>query len=144
MLGVLVMQQAVVLAAGLVLGVRVAHPALLILTLMAWTLVLLGLGATLGAFANSHSALSAGYDIGGLVLSALGGALVPIAAMPGWLAAVAPVSPGYWAVSGLHAALDGNVSRALAAAAVLVAFAVAAGLVAAWRIRRGWGRSTKL
>ena len=140
----LLAQQVVILVAGLALGVRIANPALLAVALLAWTLVLLAIGAGLGAFAGSYGALSASHDIGGLVLSSLGGALVPIAAMPDWLRAIAPVSPGYWAVSGLRAALTGNVATALGASAVLVGFALVAGAVAAWRINRGWGRTAKL
>jgi ABC-2 type transport system permease protein len=143
-LGALLAQQLVVLAAGMALGMRVDNPGLLALVLLAWTLVLLAIGTALGVFASSYGALSAGYDVGGLVLSSLGGALVPISTMPGPIAAIAPVSPGYWAVSGLRAATEGSVSTALTASAVLVGFAVLASLIAAWRIGRGWGRSAKL
>lgn len=134
-LGALLAQQFVIVGFGVILlHMRVAAPALLLLAMLAWTLVLLGIGSALGVLANSFSALSAGYDIGGLLLSSLGGALVPISAMPGWIAAIAPVSPGYWAVSALRAAADGNASSTLTACAVLTGFAVAAGLVAAWRV----------
>ncbi|KAA9158585.1 ABC transporter permease [Amycolatopsis acidicola] len=144
-LGALLAQQAVVLVFGvLVLGMRVASPALLVISLLAWTLLLLALGATLGVFAGSYGALSASYDVGGLVLSSLGGALVPISAMPGWLATIAPVSPGYWAVTALRGATTGDAAAAWRGSAVLLAFAAAAALLAGWRISRGWGRSAKL
>jgi ABC-2 type transport system permease protein len=96
-------------------------------------------GTACGGAVNLHR-----YDIGGLLLSSLGGALVPVAAMPGWIAAIAPISPGYWAVSALRAAVDGHASQAPAGSAVLTGFAIAAALVTAWRVNRGWGRSAKL
>jgi ABC-2 type transport system permease protein len=64
--------------------------------------------------------------------------------MPVWVRHIAPVSPGYWAVSALQAALRGDDGRALGASAVLLAFAVGAGAVAAVRASRSWGRSAQL
>lgn len=114
------------------------------LALLAWTLTLLGLGAMLGVLARSLAELSAAYDIGAMILSSLGGALVPLAALPGWVRHVAPASPGYWAVSALDAAFRGDTGRTLAASGVLAVFAVAAGLVTVLRANRGWGRSARL
>ncbi len=144
-LGALLAQQALIIAFGvLVLGLTVAALPLLMLALLAWTLTLLGLGAMLGVLARSLAELSAAYDIGAMLLSSLGGALVPLAVLPGWVRHVAPVSPGYWAVSALDAAFRGDAGRTLAASAVLAAFAVAAGLVTTLRASRGWGRSARL
>ncbi|GAA4607272.1 hypothetical protein GCM10023195_27440 [Actinoallomurus liliacearum] len=79
--------------------------------------------------------LSAAYDIGGMLLSSLGGALVPLGALPHWVAGVAPISPGYWAVRGLHAALTGDAHTAAAACAVLLGVALTCGTVASIRLR---------
>ena len=81
---------------------------LLAVVMVAWSLTLIGMGAALGLLARSLSALSACYDIGGMLLSSLGGALVPLTAMPSWIRHIAPASPGYWAVSALEAALRGE------------------------------------
>lgn len=141
----LLAQQALVIGFGvLVLGMHVAGPALLALTLLAWTLTLLGMGAAIGVLARSLSELSVIYDVGGMILSSLGGALVPLAAMPGWVRHVAPVSPGYWAVSALHSAMAGDAAGTLRACAVLGAVAVACGTLAAARIGRGVARSATL
>jgi ABC-2 type transport system permease protein len=94
--------------------------------------------------ARSLSELSAAYDIGAMIGSSLGGALVPLTAMPHWVRVIAPASPGYWAVTALRAALHDNVSRTLLACAVLAGFAGAAGLVAMSRVSRGGGRSARL
>ena len=93
---------------------------------------------------RSQSELNMAYDIGGVVLTALGGALVPLSVLPGWAAAAAPASPGYWAMSALHGALTGQAGATLRAAAVLFGIGVVAAALAAWRIGRGWGRSKLL
>jgi ABC-2 type transport system permease protein len=75
-----------------------------------------------------------------MLLSSLGGALVPLASMPAWVRAVAPASPGYWGVSALRSALHGSAADTLRACALLAAF----GALAAYRAGRGGGRSAKL
>lgn len=141
----LILQQALVIGfAVAVLGLTVTGLPALAVAVLAWTLALVGIGAAVGLLARSLTALSACFDIGAMILSSLGGALVPLAALPAWIRHIAPVSPGYWAVSALQAALRGDTSRALLASAVLLAFAACTGMVAAIRVRRGWGRSASL
>lgn len=138
-------QQAVVLTFGvLVLRMPVPDPPLLALALLSWTAALLGMGAALGAMARSFGELSAGYDIGGMLLSSLGGALVPLASMPHWVRAVAPLSPGYWGISALRSALHGAPGQTLRACALLAAFALGFGALAAVRAGRGPSRSARL
>jgi ABC-2 type transport system permease protein len=144
-LALLIVQQAVVLGFGrLVFGLRVPDPALLAVAVGAWAFALLGLGATLGAVARSQSELNVSYDIGGILLSAMGGALVPLTELPGWAHAIAPFSPGYWAMTALRSALLGQTGGTLRAAAVLIAITVAAGALAIWRVSRGWNRSSRM
>jgi ABC-2 type transport system permease protein len=81
------------------------------------------------------------YDIGGVVLSALGGALIRLSVLAGWARTAAPLSPGYWAMPGLRSALQGQAGTTLRAAAVLLAVAAALGT---WRMTRGWARSRSL
>lgn len=141
----LLAQQALVIGFGVaVLGLGVPSPVLLALAVAAWTLALLGMGAAIGVLARSLSELSVIYDIGGLILSSLGGALVPLSVMPGWVRHVAPASPGYWAVSVLHAALRANGAGTIRASAVLLGFALAFGAVAAVRAGRGSVRSARM
>lgn len=141
-LAVLLAQQATVLCFGVVaLGMQVANARLALVAVICWGLALLGLGATFGALLRSQSELNVAYDIGGLLLSALGGALVPLSSLPGWARAIAPGSPGYWAMSALRSAVTGETGGALRACAVLLAMALTFGAVACWRISRGWSRS---
>jgi ABC-2 type transport system permease protein len=117
---------------------------LLALAVLAWTLALLGMGASIGVLARSFSEMSVIYDVGGMILSSLGGALVPLSAMPGWVRHLAPASPGYWAVSALKGALAGHTLGTLRACAVLAGFALAFALLAAVRASRGAARSTRM
>jgi ABC-2 type transport system permease protein len=139
---VLVAQQVLVLGFGSVIfGLKVADIGLLSIVVAVWVFTLLCLGAALGAFARSHSELAVFYDLGGITLTVLGGALLPISMMPGWVRAIAPVSPGYWAMSALRAALAGEVGHMFQAILVLLALAGVAGFLACRRITQGWGRS---
>jgi ABC-2 type transport system permease protein len=127
--GMLAAQQAEVLLFGVVVfGLR----------------ALLGIGTALGATLRSQSELNMAYDIGGVVLSALGGALIPLSVLPGWARAAAPASPGYWAMSALRSALQGQAGATLRAAAVLLAVAAVTAALGTWRMTRGWSRSRSL
>jgi ABC-2 type transport system permease protein len=142
---VLLMQQVLILGFGTILfHLRVADLTLLGVTVFVWVITLLCLGTALGAIARSHSELAVFYDIGGLAVTVLGGALVPLTLMPHWARALAPLSPGYWAMSAFRAALADDVVPLIRAVAVLLVLAACAGAVAGWRIRRGWGRSQHL
>jgi ABC-2 type transport system permease protein len=139
---VLAVQQAVVLGFGVVvLGMPVASPGLLVAGCAAWALALLGMGAAAGLLAGSYGQLSAMLDIGAFCLTTLGGALVPESTLPGWVRAVSPLSPGYWAADVLRHAAAGDAPRTVADIGVLLLVAAAGAAVAAWRINRGWGRA---
>jgi len=142
-LGVLTAQQVVVLGFGVVVfGMPVAAPGLLAAVCAAWGLALLGMGAAVGLLVRSYGQLSATFDIGALFLTTLGGALVPLSTLPGWVRAVSPLSPGYWAADALRHAAVGDAGRTFTGIAVLLGVAAGAGTVAAWRVSRGWGRAT--
>ncbi|GHJ48673.1 hypothetical protein Cs7R123_60150 [Catellatospora sp. TT07R-123] len=143
--GVLLAQQAVVFGYGVVvMGMRVARPDLLALAALAWAATLLALGALAAVLVRSHSELGAVNDLGALVLTTLGGAMVPLSLLPAWARTIAPASPGYWAMRAMHGAVDGDPRTTLTSAAVLVTIALAATALATWRMSRGWGRSRLL
>ncbi|MFD7819148.1 ABC transporter permease [Streptomyces sp. NPDC059785] len=138
----LLAQQLLITGFGVyVFGLRVPHPFLLLIVLLSWSCTLLGLGALLGVLVRSMGGLSAAFDIGGMLLSSVGGALVPLGSLPPWVAAVAPASPGYWAVHGLHAALTGDAPTATTACGILVTVSLLCGTLAALRLQ---GRSNRL
>ncbi|MBF9132814.1 ABC transporter permease [Plantactinospora sp. S1510] len=139
---ILVLQQVLILAFGaLLFGLPVRDILLLAAAVGLWVVTLLCIGTALGTLARSHSELAVLYDIGGLALTVLGGALVPLSLMPDWARMAAPLSPGYWAMSAFRYALEGDVTAMMRANGVLLSLAVVFGAVASWRIRRGWGRS---
>jgi ABC-2 type transport system permease protein len=127
----LLAQQLLIVGFGVcVFGLSVPHPLLLLGVLFSWSCTLLGLGTLLGVLARSMGELSAAFDIGGMLLSSVGGALVPLSVLPAWVADVAPASPGYWAARGLHAALDGDAHTAAAACGTLLGVALICGTLA--------------
>lgn len=137
----LVAQQVVVVSVGVFgLGLHIGNTGLLAATVIGWVVTLLCLGMALGTYARNLGELSAIQDVGGLALTGLGGALVPLAVLPAWVHGVAVFSPGYWGVQSMRWALDGNAGGVLVAEVVLAGFAAGATGAAAWRIRRGWQR----
>jgi ABC-2 type transport system permease protein len=142
---ILVVQQVLILGLGVVVfSLPVGDLPLLALAVTTWVVTLLCIGTALGTLARSHSELAVFYDIGGLALTVLGGALVPLSLMPGWARTLAPISPGYWAMSSFRTALDGDMAGMMRANMVLIALGVVSAVVAGWRIRKGWGRSRLL
>src|SRR6201996_7252056 len=66
---VLLAQQALITGFAMTcFGLQVTHPLLLLAVLLTWSCTLLCLGALLGVLVRSVGALSASYDIGGLLL----------------------------------------------------------------------------
>lgn len=144
-LALVVAQQAALLGYGVVvLGLRVTDLGLLLAAVLAWAIALLGLGAAIATLARSQGGLSAATNVGGLVCTCLGGALVPLATMPAWARDLAPASPGYWAMRALGGALAGDAGTTLRGAGVLVVVGLVAATVAGAKLARGWGRARLL
>ncbi|MGC5015651.1 ABC transporter permease [Streptosporangium sp. DT93] len=140
--GVMVTQQSILLVYGcLAIGLPVPpNPFLVFGAILIWAFALLAIGAALATLVRSHGELSVITDVGALTLSSLGGALVPLSLMPAWAQAVAPASPGYWALNLMQSAVSGNLAGTLRPAAVLLVIGLLAGTFAARRLARGWGR----
>ena len=81
--------------------------------------------------------LNALATIGAFTLAGLGGALTPIASLPGWARAVAPAMPSYWAMRGFRSViLDGKgIGAVVLPVAVLLAFTAAFTAVTIARFR---------
>lgn len=143
---VLVVQQSILLGYGyLVIGLPTpVSLGWVAFAIGVWSFTLLAIGALLAAVVRSHGELSVMTDVGALTLSSLGGALVPLSIMPGWAQTAAHVSPGYWAMQMMQAALRGDAAGVLGPAGVLAAIGLTAGAFAVRRLTRGWGRSRLL
>jgi ABC-2 type transport system permease protein len=137
-LAMLLLQQAVVIGYGVgVAGLSIAGPFLLLVALLVWSVTLLAAGSLLATLVRSNGQLAMLTSIGAIMLSTLGGALLPLSMMPSIAQHVAHASPGYWAISMLKAAVRGDAAGTLGPAAILAAIAVAAGTTACLRLRRG-------
>lgn len=101
------------------------------------TLAFVSLGLTLAAYLKSTQQLQAVQNVLAFVLAGLGGAFSPLGVLPRWARAVSPVTPTYWAMEGFHNVIlaPGGLITTLRPALVLLAFAGAATLVAARRMR---------
>jgi len=141
----LLTQQVLIVGFGMsVFGLRVPHPFVLLGVLLSWSCTLLAMGALLGVLVRSMGELSAAYDIGGMLLSSVGGALVPLSVLPAWVADVAPASPGYSSAHGLRAALAGDTRAAATACGTLFAVAGVCATLAAVRLQGRNGRMVSL
>jgi ABC-2 type transport system permease protein len=119
-----------VMAFGLRLDSRELAGCFILFLAVSVTTVCFGFAVT--ALTTTVHQLNAVANLGGLVLAALGGALVPVDALPAWAARVAPATPSYWAMRGFRILLEdgGDAVSVLPSAGVLLAFAAGAALVA--------------
>ncbi|QOV34283.1 ABC transporter permease [Streptomyces ferrugineus] len=140
---VLVLQQVILLFFGcLVIGLPVpGSMGYVVIAVAVWGITLLSIGAALATVARSRGDLALVSDVGAMTVSAFGGALVPVSLMPGWAQAIAPFSPGYWAMDMMRTALKGDAGAMLTPVLVCLGIAFAAGALATYRLARGWGRS---
>jgi len=140
---VLVLQQIVLIYYGcLVVGMPAPKSAgLLVLGVAVWGFTLMAMGSALATVVRSRGDLMMASDVGSIAVSALGGALLPVALMPGWARDIAPISPGYWGLRMIQAAVYGQTGQTLRAALICVAIGLVTGAIAAYRLARGWGRS---
>ena len=125
-------QQAVLFGAGAaLLGLRVSG-SLLALAALAVSLVLclVCLGVLFAALIRDEQRLNGATSIGMMLLGGLGGALAPIALMPGWAQAAAPATPTYWAIEGYRDVVLDGAGVLDVATPVLVLLALAAGFAA--------------
>lgn len=95
------------------------------------------LGFMLLAVCRSVLQLNAATNVGAMLLGGLGGAVTPVASLPGWAQAIAPFTPAYWAMRGFTDVIVGgaSVSGVVVPVAVLAGFSVAFVVVAALRFR---------
>jgi ABC-2 type transport system permease protein len=137
LLGVLALHQGIILGfAVVVFGLRPAGPWWAIpLVVVAWSSCVLVLGTAAATLVRTPAQLSAAGDIAAIVTSTLGGALVPLAVLPTWLRALAPMSPGYWAMRCYRGVLDDPAAISMASVAGLASFVVLGLIVSASLVR---------
>lgn len=77
----------------------------LLLMVVAVVAVIMAVSLLLVAFCSSSQQISALTNLISVVGGVIGGAFLPVEALPGWAQFVAPVTPQYWAVDGLTGVL---------------------------------------
>ena len=131
-------QLAVLFGAGfLIFGFRInGSPAALVLLCVALPICPIAFGVALVAVARTLQQVNVVANVGTVVLAGLGGALVPLALLPAWAAAIAPLTPTYWAMRGFRSVVleRGSVGSVLLPIGVLLGFAAASAAVAMWRL----------
>lgn len=130
----LLQQAIVVISAATVFDLPIPRPAMLLGAMVTWGITLLCVGALIGTTMRTPGSVSAVQDVCGLVFTAIGGVLVPLALLPPWVQSIAPLSPGYWGQAILRSALQGDASHTAQSAAVLAVVAGISGGLACWRV----------
>jgi ABC-2 type transport system permease protein len=74
----------------------------LVLVAAALAVCLVSLGLALVAICRTAAQFVSIANLGAIVSAGLGGAVVPHALLPGWVRALSPISPSYWAMAGFH------------------------------------------
>ena len=106
-----------------------------------WGFALLGMGAMLATIVRSRGDLFVACDVGALLISSIGGAILPVDLMPSWAQAVTRFSPGTYGLSMLRSAVQGDFAGTWQPALVGLAIGLVCGTVATFRLAHGWGRS---
>ncbi len=113
----------------------------LALAIVLWGFTLLAVGSAVSTVVRSRSEMGMICDLGAMLISAFGGCMLPVSLMPGWAQHLARLSPGYWALAMLRAALRDDPSAMLRPALVCLVLGLATAVFAVYRLSRGWGRS---
>lgn len=140
MFAVALAQQIVLFGAGaLIFGMdlRVAQLAPLLVVSLALVVAMTNLGVLTAAAAKTEQQLNVLTNLLSIMLAGIGGAMVPPEVLPGWLEAVAPLTPHHWALDGYHAVLlDGRgLGSVIVPSLVLLAVAVVTAGLAVVRFR---------
>ena len=122
----------VFLASAVLFDLRVRGSTVaLVLVCAAFAIAAAATGLAVVAWARTVQEVNTFTHLGALAMAGLGGALTPLDLLPGWVGAVAPCLPSYWAVKGFHAVIVEGAGLADVAGRVgaLLAFALAFGAV---------------
>jgi len=127
----------IVIASALVFGVAWGDPFGAAAVVIAFSLVGAGAAMLIGSVASNPEQAGALGVVGGLVLGALGGAMVPPEVFPDFMKTITRFTPHAWALDGLRALAvdDANLLGVLPQVGVLAAFAVVLLGLATWRLR---------
>ena len=102
-----------------------------------FSLAMLSFGMAITSLSRTSLQLNTYVNLAGIVFAGVGGALVPVTVLPGWVQSVARFTPTYWAMDGfLDVVLDGaGITDALIPTLILLAFTSVFTAVTATRFR---------
>lgn len=136
--GVAMFQALIIVAASAIaFGVAWGDPAGAAAVVIAFSLVGAGAAMLVGAVASNAEQASALGVVGGLVLGAIGGCMVPPEVFPETMRTISRATPHAWALDGLRALAvhDATLAGVLPQVGVLLAFAMVLLGLATWRLR---------
>lgn len=105
------------------------------ITSIALVTCLVTMGLALASFCRTIQQVNALGNLATILLGGFAGALAPTSLLPGWAEAIAPFTPGYWAMEGFRGVIlhgDGIV-EVLPSSGILLAFAAGFAIVAVRR-----------
>jgi ABC-2 type transport system permease protein len=107
----------------------------ILIVVLALSLTAFGMAVT--AVSRTMNQLNAFATVGGFGLAMLGGAFVPLTAMPGWAQAIAPALPTYWAMKGFRSVVleSGGIGDIVVPLLVLAGFGLLFTVLAAAKFR---------
>jgi len=128
----------IVFLSALAFGVPWGDPLAAGLIVVVFALVGTGAAMVVGVFANDVDQAGAFGVLAGMLLGALGGAMVPLEIFPEPMHTLAFLTPQAWAIQGLRSVglREGGVSDILPELAVLGLFALGLVALGSWRFRR--------
>jgi ABC-2 type transport system permease protein len=128
----------IVLLSALVFGVSWGDPLAAGVVVVLFALVGTGAAMVVGVFANNPDQAGALGVMAGMLLGALGGAMVPLEIFPEPAHTIAFVTPQAWAIQAMRevALRNGTIGDILRELGVLVLYAAALLAIGTWRFRR--------
>ncbi len=110
---------------GLALGLRLhgGSPAAALAVILAYSVCIVALIMLVSATLRTVNQVNAFQNLGAMAFAGLGGALVPLAQLPGWAKAIAPFTPAHWAMKGFQSVFleSGGLGDVAASVGVLIA-----------------------
>lgn len=138
-LAIAVAQMLALFALGVVLFDLVISGSLIALSMIVFvfSLSMLSFGMAIMSLSRTSLQLNTYVNLAGIVFAGVGGALVPLAVLPGWVQTIARFTPTYWAMDGfLDVILAGaGITDVLAATSALLAFSAVFSAITATRFR---------
>ena len=119
-------------------GMHLGHDiAALWIVLAVMALVTTGFGILMASLIKDFTTLNSVMNLVVIALAAIGGALVPIVFLPGWVQVVSPLTPHYWAMDAIQRLiiLGDGLTDVVVQIGVLLAFAAGFFTLGLWRFR---------